>query len=193
MGMRGMRANSIVIDELLGPMELKMVRNKIPGLFKEEDAVFKAARRLFRQGPNRVLIDMQGFVVPYSRIKNSKEKPILEVLANYLVYVRDDGWTLATPRKWVDTAEDMWRTNWIGRIHLSAAGLAKHSFVEVYTESGVCYCAGDVDEEGLTTSLSESLKMRYEAAQEDQEGHEAHLGPKSLDDIRAWLRKGCPD
>lgn len=194
MGIRGKKVHSIIIiDDPLGPMEGCVSKTKIPGLFKEEDAVFKSVKRLFEDGPSRVMTNIQGDATRYKRYKrfaqNRDRHNILQVLEEFHVYIRDDGWMLAAHREHTDVAYNMWKTNWIGRVDIGCI-LGKYSAVSIFPESGMGYRAGIVDKEGLIVSMVDAVKKRHEATQNNEE---PPAGPKSLDDIRDWMRRGCPD
>lgn len=164
------------------------------GLFAEEDMSFRHARRLFEQGPDKVMLDMQGGAKPY----DAAGMHLVDRLKNHDVYIRDDGWMLAAIRKWTDIAAQLWATNWVGKITIGFAWhriegseelcyhRGKHSQLFIFPENRTIYSAGVLDENGVLVNL------------EEQEEAKASDSKKSnnftnLQDFRDWVRKGCPE
>jgi hypothetical protein len=68
------------------------------------------AERIMESGPSRVLINASGEATTSRRAR--EEHHIHPVI----VFIRDDGWSLAAPQELIDVAEKLWSDHWIGVI-----------------------------------------------------------------------------
>lgn len=65
----------------------------------------EAGRLLLKHGPCRIMVSEDTAVSP---------RRAEGVLLASVVFVRDDGWSLATPKKFEREAYAMWKGSWIG-------------------------------------------------------------------------------
>lgn len=158
-------------------------------LFAEEDAAFKGVQRLFIHGPSEVVINRQGVSAKFATTKLytlAYEIGHRNALSGFDVFIRDDGWRLAAPAELSEFAEQKYLTNWVGKVTVGRVkgqqGVLSEVFI--YTDAKVVYSAGVVDRSGFIVS-ADTVQTKISATPESN--------PTSLDDMRDWLRKGCPD
>jgi hypothetical protein len=66
------------------------------------------ADKVMQQGPNRVIVDREGYAVPpWRALRDYGYTPDV-------VFIRADGWTLGAPQRYEKTAEALWADEWIG-------------------------------------------------------------------------------
>ena len=66
----------------------------------------KAIETIMNNGPNRIIVDVEGLGVPTDRaIKEYNEFPDI-------IFIRDDGWTLGAPARFERVAYEMWKDSW---------------------------------------------------------------------------------
>jgi hypothetical protein len=73
----------------------------------------KVIEEIRARGPTRVMVSSAGYCAPPG-----------EALERYgivpeIILIRDDGWSLGTPRKWLEWAMKLWRDYWVCRIELT--------------------------------------------------------------------------
>ena len=75
--------------------------------------IHKVIEEIRARGPARVMVSSTGYAVPPGEAE--KDYGIkLEI-----VLIRDDGWSLGTPRKWLEWAMKLWHDYWVCRIELT--------------------------------------------------------------------------
>lgn len=154
----------------------------------EERKVLKAARVVIGRGPDRVLVNAKGDA-ERPRSFNPDDPGVLLTNDARFTFVRDDGWTLGTIGLWKLTAEEMWRSDWIGRIEFMPGWNEQRERAETYAHVYVIsakfgeYKAGVLDMEGL---------MLPELEEDNLKEHRAGADSMSLEELRDWMRKGCP-
>lgn len=175
----GRKAHTIIVDEW--PPE-------VPRLFPEEDVAFRAARKLFRSGPNAVIIDIQGSTRHWGAIPNVEDDISVALYGQCpVVYIREDGWMLAAPRKWAEVAREMWSDTWVGVIEMALS--KKHNLVlselTIFPDNAPQYVAAILGPEGTTFDVDGM------SAAEQEEAIKVGIDPQSVDDLRDWMRAGC--
>lgn len=76
----------------------------------EEVDIQEMAQYIMERGPHRVLINSAGEARP-SRIAREHHD-----IHPTIIFLRDDGWSLAAPAEFEATAYNMWKDKWVGFI-----------------------------------------------------------------------------
>lgn len=68
--------------------------------------------QIFRKGPTRVVVDSKGYATtPDMALRDYGIVPDI-------VYIRNDGWSLGTPRQWAIVAYRLWMNDWINTMEV---------------------------------------------------------------------------
>lgn len=67
---------------------------------------------IHEHGPTRVMVNASGYALPPDE---ARERYGIEP---EVVLIRDDGWSIGTPSRWIDHAMGLWSDYWIARIEL---------------------------------------------------------------------------
>lgn len=154
----------------------------------EEKQALRIARLMCKIGPNRVLLDKDGTAVEPSGYTRLQEKARG---ARVHVYIRDDGWTLmAIGEKHSKIAEEMWRSDWIGRLEylspiLEQGRIMSCSTLYVYSQQGFEYKVGELDIDGCVKPVDVPII--------ENEHTPPNLIVRTLDEMREWFRRGMDD
>lgn len=186
---KGKAHHHIIIDD---PTEVGMGR-----LFPEEKTAYDAARSLFLHGPQRYLKTIQGEARPWPKSAWKPEdggRTHAERLCDKapIIFIRDDGWTLATPRKWFKVAEGAWREQWIGYIDVVDFGAGRIiSELTVFPDKGPRYVAGLLDEKGDPIDRNDLDEKNDLDEQHREHAMNRKTEPTTVEDVREWMRLGC--
>lgn len=154
-------------------------------ILPEEKKALKVARRMSTVGPDRMLLGGNGKAIPPSDYPNLQEKVRG---AKVDVYIREDGWTLmAIGGKHSKIAEEMWRSDWIGRLEYTSpivdgCRIISCSVLYVYSQQGFEYKVGKLDIDGCA--------IPEDVPQIENEHIPQNLNASSLDEMREWFRRG---
>lgn len=74
------------------------------------------ARLILNQGPDRVVVDDQGYALP-SKIAREQHGVVPDV-----IFIRDDAWALGAPMALELVAEGMYTNCWIGKLEKTSVG-----------------------------------------------------------------------
>lgn len=172
---KGKSASSIFIDDPI---------RRTGRLFPEETVAFAVAAKVAKDGVDETLEGIQGQTDSMG-FPDGLVFQKLHKMGYQRVYIRDDGWTLAVPRKFRSTAEEMWRGRWVGILHIVYFGGGYRGILEVIPENGPRYKAGRIDADG---SL---LPMKSLGDLNEDDEPQPSPEPTTVDDLRNWMKGGC--
>lgn len=70
------------------------------------DIIDYAVKAIREGGPRRVLVGADGLAVSSSRARD------YHGITPDIIFIRKDGWTLGTPKRWIEVAEALWEDHW---------------------------------------------------------------------------------
>lgn len=173
---KGQKAHTIIIDEPIG-YDAHVRAEILP----EERAAVRGARKVLKKGPERIITDTSGHASHPTRTKEN-----IKNIA--YVFIRDDGWTVGCRKEHRSVTEESWRGDWVGRMEFVSpkapgrwAGFCE---LYVYSRQGFEYKAGELNPEGFFVARGDVEVSGHEP--------EGALKPRTLEEMREWMRKGCP-